>query len=60
MAKRNLSDLSKYASEIPYSKNRNARKPRGSDGSAMAKKWADPIWEETMLKIRKENKKEIK
>jgi hypothetical protein len=32
------------------------RKPRGSDGSAIAKKWADPVWKENMLRIRKENK----
>jgi len=31
----------------------NNRKPRGSDGSALKEKWADPIWRQNMLQSRK-------
>lgn len=38
-----------------YKLKMSKRKPRGSDGSKLKEKWADPVWREKMLNARKKN-----
>lgn len=47
----------KWKNDSEYQEKMKKRKPRGSNGSALKEKWADPIWRNKMLEARK-NKKE--
>jgi hypothetical protein len=41
-----------------YKEKMSKRKVRGSDGSKLKEKWADPVWRQKMLDSRKKNKNE--
>jgi len=47
----------KWKNDLDFQEKMKKRKPRGSNGTAMKEKWADPIWRNKMLESRK-NKKE--
>lgn len=47
----------KWENDLEFQEKMKKRKPRGSNGSALKEKWADPIWRNKMLESRM-NKKE--
>lgn len=46
----------KWDTDLNFQEKMKKRKPRGSDGSALKEKWADPIWRNKMLEARKNKK----
>lgn len=46
----------KWNNDLEFQEKMKKRKTRGSDGSALKAKWADPIWRSNMLESRKKRK----
>lgn len=46
----------KWNTDLNFQEKMKKRKTRGSDGSALKEKWADPIWRNKMLEARKNKK----